>query len=298
MGGYEPSDVANEALDTIGWPEVLGDLEDGSPHAQILLRKWSPCLQQMLRAANWQFARKEAPMLMLADASGNTPNVGSVVPRGWQYEYALPEDAMRIRFIPSNPFNSAVPVPSGNIQLPQNVPLTTGVDQMPGQLMRQRPARFLIATDYNYPPMAGQGQTLGVSPQGRTVVLTNVNQATAVYTALMLFPAVWDALFRSAIVAYLACEIAVPLWSRKDKVQIGMQMREEQIAITKSKVTEARLVDGNAGISSADLRTDWIDTRRDAGLWAGPAWGGMPGGNWGGSEGAWDSLPINGTSAF
>ena len=299
MSDNTPTAICNEALDSIGSPCVLGEVEDGSDEASIVLRHYRQCLQQMLRAAPWQFARKQAPMLMLADASGNTPNVGTIVPQGYQFEYALPSDCVKIRFIPWNPLNNAIPVPAGNISIPTNVPLTGGADTLPFQLMRQRPARFLVATDYNYPPQQGQltWDVQGVSPQGRTVVLTNVNQATAVYTAIMLYPSVWDPLFRSAMVAYLACEVALPLWVRKDKPDFGMKMKEAQMAVTKSKVTEARLVDGNETFSSAELRTDWIDTRRNSGLWAGPAWNGMPGGD-GMLYGGNDTLPINGVTAF
>lgn len=300
MAAMTPTSVVNESLDSIGSPLVLGDIEDGSDEAQLCNRHYWQCLMRMLRAANWQFARKQAPLLMLADASGQTPNVGSIVPPGYQYEYAYPNDCMKVRFIPWNPLNGGVPVPSGNIQIPTNVPLTGAADTLPFQTMRQRPARYLVATDYNYPPQAGQltDDVQGVSPQGRTVILTNVNQASCVYTALMLYPSVWDPLFRSAIVAYLACEIALPLWVRKGNPEFGMKMREQQLIVTKSVVTEARLVDGNETISSADLRVDWVDTRRDSGLWAGPAWNGMPGGGDGMLYGGWDSLPINGTSAF
>lgn len=300
MGDMNPTAVANEALDSIGSPLSLGDIEDGSDEAAIVLRHYRQCLQQMLRAAHWQFARKQAPLLMLADASGQTPNVGSVVPQGWQYEYAYPTDCMKVRFVPWNPLNSGVPVPAGNIQIPTNVPLTGGADTLPFQTMRQRPTRFLIATDYNYPPQSGQmtWDVQGESPQGRTVVLTNVNQASIVYTALMLYPSVWDPLFRSAMVAYLACEVALPLWVRKGDPKFGLQMKEAQMKVTKDKVTEARLVDGNETTSSADMVVDWMTTRRDSGLWAGPAWNGMPGGGDGYYGQGWDTLPINGATAF
>ena len=302
MGGFLPTDVANQALDAIGSMLVLGDLEDGSEEGALCLRHYPQCLRQLLRAAPWQFARKQAPLQMLADASGDTPNVGTLVQLGWQYCYAYPIDGLKVRFIPANPYATAVPVPPGNIQIPQSVPLTGGANTLPNQLMRPRPTRFLVTTDYNYPPQPGQltNDVQGQSPQGRTVILSNVNQAVCVYTSLVIYPSVWDSLFREAMVAYLATEIALPLWVKKGNPEFGMKMREMQIAVTKAKVTEARLVDGNETISNATLRVSWMDTRRDSGLWAGPAWNGMPGG-WGGdgydSEGL-DSLPINGVTAF
>lgn len=305
MAAMDPTSVANEALDAVGSPLTLGDIEDGSDEAAIVLRHYWRCRDDLFRAAHWQFARKQAPLTMLADAGGNTPNVGTLVlggqPTGYQYEYAYPADAAKLIYVPWNPYNGGVPVPPSNIQIPQNVPLTGGADTgFPFQMLRPRPTRFLVASDYNYPSQVGQltDDVQGVSPQGRTVILSNVNQASCVYTAIMLYPSVWDSLFRSAMVAYFGCEIALPLWVRKGNPKFGMQMREQQMQVTKAKITEARIADGLETVSSADLRVDWVETRRDSGLWAGPAWNGMPGGGGGDFYGGFDSLPINGTSSF
>ena len=288
-----PTDLSNQALDAIGWAEILGDIQDGSREAQVLLRAYSECLKQLLRAAHWDFARKQAPLDLLADASGNTANVGTLVPTPWVYEYEYPIDSMKARFVPQNLQNQASVIPSNNIQIPQT-PLVGGIgNQLLGQ--RVRPARFLVATDFNYPSPAGQNtwDVQGVSPQGRTVVLTNVRSATLVYTAQMLYPSVWDSLFRSAFVAYLAAEVALPIWAKKD-AKFGLAMRAQQIPILKAKIEEARLVDGNeVGLSSSDIRSPWIDARRTGGGWRG-------GGDWGGSGGdgvygyGWDSLTVAG----
>ena len=110
MAGYSVVDVANQSLDAMSWPLVLGDIQDGSHEAQVLLRAYSLCRKQLLRAANWSFARKTAPMTLLADASGNTKNVGTRVPNTWFiYEYALPTDCLRPRFVPA----PAGPAPHG-----------------------------------------------------------------------------------------------------------------------------------------------------------------------------------------
>ena len=197
MSDYLPTNVANQALDAIGWPDVLGDIEEGSREAQISLRAYRQCLQQLLRAANWSFARKQAPLQLLADASGNTPNVGTQVPQPFIYEYEYPTDCMRVRFIPWNLNNQADLVPSNNIQIP-STPLVTGIGQQPWLGLRIRPARFVVSTDFNYPPPAGTQtwDVQGVSPAGRTVILTNVRYATAGYTSLVLYPNLWDSLFR------------------------------------------------------------------------------------------------------
>lgn len=267
-----PTDVAQQSLDAIGSPVTIGDLEDGTRESQVLLRAYWQCLRQLLRAAHWNFARKQTPLVLLADATGQTPNVGTVVPAPWYYEYEYPIDCMKMRFVPYNyPANPGAP--TGNIVPANNTaPLAQGFGQQPLVGARLRPARWLEATDFNYPVPQGQitWETQGVSPQGRTVILTNVQQAIGVYTALMNYPSNWDVLFRSALVAYLGSEVALPLWSVKDR-KFGLEMRAQQIAIAKEKITQARATDGNEGFYKNDLPVDWLQAREvgGRGLWGG-----------------------------
>ena len=246
-----PQDLVNRTLDACGVDKTIGDLEEGTREAQIMLRAYGECLRQLLRGANWQFARKQAPMTLLGDASGQTPNVGNQVVTPWLYEYALPTDAMKMRFVPHSGPSPATAIPPGNIALPQT-PLYTGENPQPQSQQRLVPARFLVATDFNYPPPPGQidWEVQGVSPQGRTVVLTNVKNAQGVYTALMLYPSVWDPLFREAMVAYLASQTCLAL--HKDK-KLALAVRPQLIQNTKEKLAEARRVDGNEMWASTDI---------------------------------------------
>ena len=289
---YLPTDVANQALDAAGIDFTIGDLEEGSRPAQVCLRSYGECLRQLLRGAPWDFARRESPLVLLADATGQTAEVGSMVPSGFIYEYQYPIDCARVRYIPWTQSQQTPGVPPNNIQ-PQapNSPLLTGLGQPPYVGQRIVPARYLITNDTNYPPEVGQidWEVQGVSPVGRVVILTNVQNARCVYTTTVLYPSVWDHLFRSAMVAYLASEIAVPL--AKDK-KFGLQMRASNIAITKSKISEARVADGNEMWASSDIRVDWMMTRNaarggpwnnsfgdcgDFGFWGGAGWGGTCG---------------------
>ena len=74
-----PTQICNMALDACGINFQLGDVEQGGREANVLLRAYGECVRQLLRAAPWQFARKEVPMHLLADASGATPNVSTNV---------------------------------------------------------------------------------------------------------------------------------------------------------------------------------------------------------------------------
>ena len=261
-----PSDVAQQAIDASGVDYLLGDIEDGSRPAQVLLRAYQQCLTQLLRGANWDFARKTAPLTLLADATGNTPNVGTLVPVPWTYEYAYPTDCCKARFIPWNQATQNPGIPPGNI-VPSATPspIVTGLGNPQIGSGIVRPARFVIANDSNYPPPAGSTswEVQGVSPSSRTVILTNVQSAYLVYTALILYPSQWDSLFRAALVSYLASEIALPL--AQDK-KLGLAMRAQNIQIFKAKLEQARLdqrqriVEFVKSLCGLDART--LDRRR------------------------------------
>ena len=226
-----------------------------------MLRAYGQCLRQLLRAAHWNFSRMQRPLTLLSDASGNTPGVGAIVPYGWLYEYEFPIDCMKARFIPHNPMGITTGIPPGNLVAPGvGLPFLGGPLASPLGGMRNHPARFLVATDYNYAPPPGEitWEVQGVSPNGRTVILTNVQNAILIYTALILYPSLWDANFRAAMVAYLASETALAVWSKKDR-KFGLTVRAQQIAIAKEKIAAARVTDGNESFSSVTLRTDWID---------------------------------------
>lgn len=263
------ADVANQALDAIFWPNSIGDAEEGTYEARVILRAYSQCLRQLLRAAHWNFARKSAPLVLLADASGQTPFVGAKVDAPFQYSFAYPNDAVKMRFIPGNRRPPGTGAPVGNIVPPNNAaPTMSGLNTGPQQTGRERPARWLEGVDYNNLPVGvADGSQPGVSPQGRTAVFTNVKDAHGVYTALMNYPTNWDPLFRGAFVAYLGAEIAPGIWANKDR-KFGIQLRAQQMAIAKDKIVSARATDGNEGWPNSDIAVDWMDFRR-AGGWGG-----------------------------
>lgn len=296
-GGLLPADIANQALDAIGRSSMMiGDLEDGSDAARIILRAYPQCLRQLLRAAHWNWARKEAALLLLADASGNTPDVGTRVPTGWTYSYASPQDNMKSRFVPWNRENQGTAIPPGNIQVPETPQVDgLGSTRVP---FRPPPAKFLEATDYDNLPPTPSYDTPGVSPIGRTVILTNVRHASLVYTAFNPYPSVWDSLFRSAMVAYLASEIALAVWEKDDKM-FGLRVRGEQESIVRGKVIQARLSDGNSGTYSSDISPDWMRVRSSGG---GYGWGYGNGGGMGGPDGVYgygfDALTVASGAVF
>ena len=125
MSDMSPTAIANQSLDAAGITFTLGDIEEGTRSAQVCLRAYRHCLQQLLRAAHWNFARKQAQMELLADASGQTPNVGTIVPAPWTYEYAYPPDCMKAP-VPEVPTHSLAAV-TRPLPLRLYVPLSPGL---------------------------------------------------------------------------------------------------------------------------------------------------------------------------
>jgi len=268
---YSPTDIAQEALDSAGIDFTIGDIESGSRFAQVCARKYRPCLTSLLRAARWQFARKQMPLQILGDVTQTYTQSVLVIPP-WLYEYALPNDCLQAHFVPFAP-QTNVPVPQGNISVNTALPVSPALATTPGSYPGMLPARFLISRDVNYPPIQGQNwwEVQGQSPMGQTVVLTNVPQAQLVYTSLVLYPSEWDSLFREALVAYLASEVALILHTDK---KLGLTVRAQQIAIAKEKLTIARIADANEGINVNDHVPDWLQARqigRGGFGWAGGA---------------------------
>lgn len=295
--GTTPADIVNRALDAIGRSDlIIGDLQEGTEAAKPALRAYGPAMRQLTRAAHWAFARKQAPLTLLADATGQTTGVGTAVPAPWTYEYEQPIDCLKVRYLPWNS-NPIAP----------NPPTMTGLGQPPLNAVRLRPAPFLLTSDYNYPVVIGQPAswpevpqwwgTEGEGPVQRNVILTNVPPQpqgdsptiypSLVYTALMIYPSQWDDLFSEALVAYLGQKLALPL-AKNDK--FGLAVRAELIKTAKQAITEARLTSANESgyPQTTDHLPDWIRGRNAGGGNYGgfggfDGWNG-PGGLWGGFD--------------
>lgn len=304
MSAGSPTIVANMALDAIGSDVQLGDISEGSRTANVCLRAYGRCRSDLLRAAPWNFARTQKPLTLLADASGNTPNVASAVPgTSFQYSYAYPADCARIRYIPYNPFQTP-PTPATNTT-PANgdAPLTSAQTNPTALWQPIRPSLYLITNDPNYNTPADQGglSTPGQSPVGNTTILSNVQYASCVYTFDAIYPQLWDNLFTSAMVAYLASEVAMAIWSSQKNPKIGMEMRNGQIAIAKNKVVEARIASGNETTVSTQHIPDWMRVRSSGGYngIGNTGWGTGAGGCYGTWGGAWGgSMSLSDGSAY
>ena len=271
--------VANRVLDSIGVATSIGDLQEGSREAQVLLRHYGAALRQLSRSAHWNALRRQAQLVLLNDASGQTTQwqqqqgvavtvgTGTVGMRPWIFEYKWPTDCVKARFVPATDcYNGGTP--AGNIALPSN-PLMSGLGT---QYYRQQvPTRFVVTNDVvpnvtgaptSWASVPDTSQTMGQGLTSQTVVLSNQRFATLVYTALITYPDQWDPLFQEAFVALLASRVALVLVTDR---KAALEVRKEQVAICKSALDQARVSDGNEGWFSNDLNPDWLRIRTTGG---------------------------------
>ena len=278
-----PQDVCNRSLDAIGHDVQIGAFTDGTTESEVCRRLYGPTLRQLLRTANWTFARKQASLQLLGDATGQTLDptgtpYPTTVEQPWIYAYAWPIDGVKARWLPQQlPTAMSVPPPVTNLAV------------NPGLGWILRPARFLISSSDQFPVVIGQtdwdslpdlSSTEGVGNTSRRVVLTNVQNAMLVYTKLVLEIEEWDELFTQAMVSIIASWISMRLL--KDK-KLALTVRAQQIAIAKEAILQARVANGNdAGFPQGVTReASWILARNRGGA----NWG------WGtGWPGAWDTL--------
>jgi hypothetical protein len=286
----QDADIFNMVLDEIGHPadKRIGDLQEGSAEAKVGLRHYGTSLRQILRAAHWNFSRFRAEMTLLNDSTGNTTRqqmtegvpvtVGAGTPgmRPWIFSYAWPVDCVKARFVPAtrHPFGGTG-IPPGNIAIPPN-PLMSGLNE--GQFHHQRPTRFVVSSD-SIPNLTGAvtdwsqlpdtSRTMGQGLTSQTVILSNQPRAELVYTRLIIYPDQWDPLFRQAFVAYLASQTVMALTTDR---KLGVSIRQEQIAVAKMALEQARIRDGDEGWPNIDREASWIRARI-VGPWSGSGFG-------------------------
>lgn len=162
----------------MGFRLQVGSLVDGSDHAQLVLRIYGEIRDEMLASFDYDFAERTVALTQLkaAPPGGYFPpnlwNPANNPPMGFSYEYAWPDNALKIRSLkPSALF-------------PVN--------------MDPRPQKFSEYNDNNFNP-----------PQ-RTIV-TNLPGAIAVYTGRITDPTTWDVRFSDALASRLAVALAPAL---------------------------------------------------------------------------------------
>ena len=95
-------ELCNIALMRLGYPELIGNIYEGTKQARAGLYLYAETRDNLLRLKNWQFAFQQA-----AGVASGTP------PVGWAYSWAYPANCIRIRDIAptlTNPDNDPLPI--------------------------------------------------------------------------------------------------------------------------------------------------------------------------------------------
>lgn len=204
------------------------------------------------RAAHWNCLRFQSgqtnavypPPLQLLKAAPGTPewqadNAILPPPQPWIYEYALPPDCLKARFL----------VPQF-VQQGVSPPLTTAGGLILPRIGRNPAIPFTVALD------------LDAFGNEQQVLLTNLRQAQLVYTRRLTNISLWDSQFVEGVAAALAVWLSPMLNGSAGLTQAAM-------GIAKSKLDAARVSDGNEGPQVEDHVPDWMAVR-NAGGWVRP----------------------------
>lgn len=239
--------ISNRALLSVGARVQISSLNpsDGSAEANAVSVLWASTFESLARSARWNCLTKQVTLSLLAAAVGTPENPGGlnlpVPPTPWLYQYAYPSDCLDMRYI----------VPS--------LPVSTG-DITPATTINNSAGAW-IPQSGQIPYVVGTSSTSNNIPV--LVILTNQDQAQAVYTVNQSNPAGWDSLFQQAMVASLAAYLVPALSLSLNLMQLSIQTAEKAITI-------ARTADGNEGVTSMDHLPDWIRARAgEAGYWGG-----------------------------
>lgn len=227
--------IANRSLLSVGARAQVADLQEGSAEANAISVLFAPTFEHLARSARWNCLRKQASLSLLAAATGTPENPdGTTLPQPpvpWLYQYSYPSDCLALRnIVPALPVSSTgVPISPAYI---------SGQTILPGG--GQIPFAVAYATDAQSNPI--------------TVILCNQTQAQAVYTVNQPNPQIWDSMFQAAMVASLAAYL-VPALS------LNLPLMSMSIKTAESIITQARVADGNEGVTSVNRNAQWMTAR-------------------------------------
>ncbi|MGC9196334.1 MAG: hypothetical protein ACP5IL_12905 [Syntrophobacteraceae bacterium] len=252
-------DICNRALSVIGTRSTIASMSEASAEAQACTLHFEPACRAMLRLAPWSFARASIQGALIAAAPGTPENpngtvpiplvpVSTVNPAGstptqivaWQYEYAWPQDAIRLRQVKC-PFEQ--PATQGGV-----VPLWPGSMEAP--FFMGSIADLTLNTRVPY-QITLDRDTFGNQIK---VILSNVQSALIVYTALVDDPNLWDDEFSEAFVYALGSHLVGALIGDK-------QMDKDLWGKAQMLAIQARAVDANEQPLSPNHTPDWIRAR-------------------------------------
>lgn len=253
-------DFCRQALGELGTRSTIVSLDppDGSQEAFYCNLFFEGTRDQVLRAAHWNFAGRTETAVLWKAAAG-TPENPTVPADGlwtnrypappWLYSYSFPSDpSVQIRRLREQALGG------GDID---------GIPIYPGGVLMSRGeqrcgAPFEVASDR----FDAAGTRLA---EPKRVILTNAQHALIDFTTSDVVVAEYDPMFADAFMLALEGKLALALLG--DRALYGGKLQEANASII-----EARVRDGNEGLTVYDFVPDWMQARGVAGGAALGAW--------------------------
>lgn len=234
-------DIANLALSAIGTRSRITALNEASAEARECNKWYATTRRQIIRAAMWGCCSKWANLTLLKSQPG-TPEFTDPIPTswdptvmpppGWLYEYAYPDDCLKLWYV----------VPMAPVGVP-GVPIF--------------PTSTYIPT-----PEIGVPVRATVSVDTVKVILTDQQNAIARYAFDNTDPDQWDEGLQQSIIYGLAAAMALALTG--DKALSGQLNK-----LANETILQARVMNGNEGIKMQTVIPDWIKVRGYQTPWGG-----------------------------
>lgn len=230
-------DLCNRALLSIGARSQISSVSpsDGSTEGDACAVLFTPTFEQLGRAAHWNCLRKQAVLSLIEAAAGTPENpLGTTLPlppTPWLYAYSYPSDCLRVRSIVPSQTPTSSTLPSTTFNNPALV-----CNGESGQI------RYAVAYDTD----SGGNPII--------TILTNQTQAQGIYTVNQSNPVIWDSQFQAAYVASLGAFL-VPALS------LDMGLMDRCVKLAENMIIQARVSDGNEGVTVMDHTPDWILAR-------------------------------------
>lgn len=210
--------LCNRCLSIVGTRSTIASPTENSVEAIQCGIHYDAVLLALLRLHTWSFARKQISGAMISAAQGTPANPTGVPPIPlfpWLYEYAWPQDCVRMRRVEVPPAQPASDFATLS-WVGGYPPLNQGATGMFGGGGAHPTPPFVISTDLD-----SAGNTI-------KVLLTNQDQAIFVYTADIEDPNMWDPEFTEAFVYTLAARLCGPLTGTKTSPKFTCRKRNRR----------------------------------------------------------------------
>jgi hypothetical protein len=242
-------DICNQALAGVGARSSIASLNENSNEARKCLLFYATTRDELLRAAQWNFARKQDYLTLIKAAPGTPENPIPPLPawnpqicppQPWQYSYAVPANSVRVWSV--LPYSGS---PNSGLSIPL---FSEPLEPVQSPTVR-RGVRFVEGLD--------------TDKNGNLVkcVMTNMPQAVCDYGMIVENPGLWDAQFRTAMIASLGYRLAIPVSGDKAMANMAKQVAADAIRA-------ARVTDGNEGTTNVNTTPDWLAIRGVSGDWS------------------------------